>query len=151
MKADIVLPEPVGAAMRVCRPEAIAGQPSFDDLSFTINGSKFAYGHWINALITFLITAVVLFMIVRSVVRIQGLFARAQPPPEPALLELEAGLAACRPVAGVEAEPVSAEQAEDLLLLDGFIRRPPPELAVLPLERERIAAHHDQVLTAGSG
>jgi large conductance mechanosensitive channel len=64
---------------------AIAGQPSFDDLTFSINGSKFAYGHWINALITFLITAFVLFMIVRSVVRIQGLFARDQPPPEPTL------------------------------------------------------------------
>jgi hypothetical protein len=36
---------------------------------------------------------------------------------------------------------LTAEQAEDLLLLDGFVRRPPPELAVLPLERDRIAAH----------
>jgi excinuclease UvrABC nuclease subunit len=34
-----------------------------------------------------------------------------------------------RPVEG----PLTAEQAEDLLLVDGFIRRPPPELKVLPL------------------
>jgi DNA polymerase III epsilon subunit family exonuclease len=31
-------------------------------------------------------------------------------------------------------EPLTPAQAEDLLLLDGFIRRPPPELKVLPLE-----------------
>jgi large conductance mechanosensitive channel len=64
---------------------AIAGQQSFSTLSFTINGSKFAYGHWLNALITFLITAFVLFLIVRSVIRIQGLFERDQRPPEPSL------------------------------------------------------------------
>jgi large conductance mechanosensitive channel len=64
---------------------AISGQPSFADLSFRINGSKFAYGHWLNALITFLITAFVLFLLVRSVVRIQGLFDRDEPPPAPSL------------------------------------------------------------------
>src|SRR5262249_5701739 len=64
---------------------AIGGQPDFSQLSFTINGSKFAYGHWLNALITFLITALVLFLIVRAVVQVQGLFARDEPPPEPTL------------------------------------------------------------------
>jgi|SoiMethySBSTD1v2_1073268.scaffolds.fasta_scaffold1678593_2 large conductance mechanosensitive channel len=64
---------------------AVAGQPSFANLSFSINGSKFAYGHWFNALITFLITALVLFLLVRVVVRVQGLFDRDEPPPEPAL------------------------------------------------------------------
>jgi hypothetical protein len=29
---------------------------------------------------------------------------------------------------------LTPEQAEDLMLLDGFVRRPPPELDVLPLE-----------------
>jgi DNA polymerase III epsilon subunit family exonuclease len=66
---------------------------------------------------------------------------RPLPPGTGALLELETGLAACRPPEPDEDEPLTAEQAEDLLLLDGFIRRPPPELAVLPLERDRIAAH----------
>jgi large conductance mechanosensitive channel len=64
---------------------AIGGQPSFNNLSFTINGSKFAYGHWLNALITFLITALVLFLLVRAVVRVQGLFDRDEPPPAPSL------------------------------------------------------------------
>ena len=27
------------------------------------------------------------------------------------------------------------------MLLDGFVRRPPPELAVLPLDAERLAEH----------
>jgi hypothetical protein len=38
------------------------------------------------------------------------------------------------------AEPLTPQQAEDLLLIDGFVRRPPPELVVLPLDRDRIAA-----------
>jgi DNA polymerase III epsilon subunit family exonuclease len=31
-------------------------------------------------------------------------------------------------------DTLTPEQAEDLLLVDGFVRRPPPELAVLPLD-----------------
>ncbi len=38
------------------------------------------------------------------------------------------------PVAGDGTDgPLTAEQAEDLLLIEGFVRRPPPELKVLPL------------------
>jgi DNA polymerase-3 subunit epsilon len=56
---------------------------------------------------------------------------RSLPPGAGARLELAAGAAACvRPAAR---EPTTPEQAEELLLLDGFIRRPPPELTVLPL------------------
>jgi large conductance mechanosensitive channel len=43
---------------------AIGGQPDFSDLSFTINGSKFMYGHFINAVISFLIIAAVIFFLV---------------------------------------------------------------------------------------
>jgi DNA polymerase III subunit epsilon len=56
---------------------------------------------------------------------------RSLPPGAGARLEIEAGLAAC-PRSRAR-EPLTAEQAEELLLLDGFIRRPPPELTVLPL------------------
>jgi DNA polymerase-3 subunit epsilon len=66
--------------------------------------------------------------------------ARSLPPGAGARLELEAGLALCR-TAEVSEDPLSPEQAEDLLLIDGFVRRPPPELAVLPLDADRIAAH----------
>src|SRR3954468_14526385 len=33
---------------------AIGGKPNFDALAFTINGSRFAYGDFLNALLTFL-------------------------------------------------------------------------------------------------
>ncbi len=56
---------------------------------------------------------------------------RSLPPGAGAQVELAAGAAACSPSA--TREPLTPEQAEELLLLDGFIRRPPPELSVLPL------------------
>jgi large conductance mechanosensitive channel len=43
---------------------AIGGNPDFSNLSFTINGSHFLYGSFINALLTFLIVAAVLFFFV---------------------------------------------------------------------------------------
>ena len=43
---------------------AVGGQPDFSGLSFTINGSKFRYGVFINALISFLIVAAVIFFLV---------------------------------------------------------------------------------------
>ena len=67
---------------------------------------------------------------------------RPLPPGAGARLEVGAGLAVCRAArerAGDDT--LSPEQAEDLLLIDGFVRRPPPELAVLPLDAARITAH----------
>ena len=43
---------------------AVEGQQDFSDLTFTINGSEFRYGHFINALIAFLIIAAVVFFLV---------------------------------------------------------------------------------------
>lgn len=43
---------------------AIGGQPDFSNLSFTVNGSKFMYGEFINAAISFLIIATVVFFLV---------------------------------------------------------------------------------------
>jgi hypothetical protein len=61
------------------------------------------------------------------------------PPGAGAAIEVEAGIACC---AGEDDhEPLSAEQAEELLLVGGYVRRPPPELAVLPLDAARISAH----------
>jgi large conductance mechanosensitive channel len=42
----------------------IFGKPNFGALSFTINGSHFAYGDFINALFTFITIAAVLFFFV---------------------------------------------------------------------------------------
>lgn len=43
---------------------AIGGQPDFGRLDFTINGSRFRYGLFINAALTFLIIAAVVFLLV---------------------------------------------------------------------------------------
>ena len=43
---------------------AVAGKPDFGGLSFTINGSRFGYGDFLNALVTFLLIATVVFFLV---------------------------------------------------------------------------------------
>lgn len=43
---------------------AIGGKPDFSALSFTINGSRFAYGHFINAVIAFAIVAAAVYFFV---------------------------------------------------------------------------------------
>jgi len=43
---------------------AIGGQPDFSDLAFTINGSRFGYGAFINAVVSFLIIAAAVFFLV---------------------------------------------------------------------------------------
>lgn len=43
---------------------AIGGQPDFSDLRFTINDSVFRYGHFINAVLSFLIIAAVIFFVI---------------------------------------------------------------------------------------
>ena len=43
---------------------AIFGKPDFSNLAFTINDSRFTYGDFINALLTFVIIAAVMFFLV---------------------------------------------------------------------------------------
>jgi large conductance mechanosensitive channel len=43
---------------------AVGGEPNFDNLAFTINGSRFAYGDFLNAALTFLMVAAVMFFLV---------------------------------------------------------------------------------------
>ncbi len=43
---------------------AVSGAPNFNVLYFTINGSIFAYGHFLNTLISFLLIALVVFFLV---------------------------------------------------------------------------------------
>ena len=59
---------------------AFGGQPDFSALYFTINGSKFAYGHFLNAVISFLIIAAVVYFFV--VVPVNKLMARFKPTAE---------------------------------------------------------------------
>ncbi len=58
---------------------AIGGEPDFSELSFTINGSEFLYGHFINALLTFVIVAAVMFFLV--IKPVNHLLARARTEP----------------------------------------------------------------------
>src|SRR5918992_66742 len=60
--------------------------------------------------------------------------------PQPATARDEIA-ALCGSARGQAGDTLTPEQAEDLLLVDSFARRPTPELAVLPLDAERIATH----------
>ncbi|HMT05519.1 MAG TPA: large conductance mechanosensitive channel protein MscL [Solirubrobacterales bacterium] len=52
---------------------AIFGEPDFSGLSFTIRGSEFTYGNFINALLSFLsVTLVIYFFVVVPMNRIKG-------------------------------------------------------------------------------
>jgi large conductance mechanosensitive channel len=58
---------------------AIIGKPDFSNLTFTINGSKFLYGEFLNALIAFIsIAAAVFFFVVQPV---NALMARRRTEP----------------------------------------------------------------------
>jgi large conductance mechanosensitive channel len=59
---------------------AIGGEPDFSGLTFTINGSVFRYGEFINALLTFLIVAAVLFYLVIKPVNALLARMRTEPP-----------------------------------------------------------------------
>ena len=55
---------------------AVAGEPDFGDIAFKVHGSRFAVGHFLNALLSFmLIAAVVFFGVVKPV---NALLARFQ-------------------------------------------------------------------------
>ncbi len=62
---------------------ALFGKPDFGALTFTINNSKFLYGDFINAIVSFLIVAAVIYFFV--VVPYTALLARArkEPPADP--------------------------------------------------------------------
>ena len=62
---------------------AMAGKPDFSALTFEINKSAFMYGDFINALITFFLTAAAMFFFI--VVPMNALIARSrkEPPADP--------------------------------------------------------------------
>jgi large conductance mechanosensitive channel len=62
---------------------AVGGEPDFGDLAFTINDSRFAYGDFLNALLTFLLVAtVVFFLVVKPVNALMAALAPEEPEPE---------------------------------------------------------------------
>ena len=63
---------------------AIFGSPNFGALKFTINGSQFAYGDFLNNLLAFvLIAAAIFFLVVKPVNALMARRkAKEEPPPE---------------------------------------------------------------------
>ena len=63
---------------------AIVGQPDFSQIKFTVNGSEFAIGDFINAIVSFLlIAAAVYFFVVLPVNTLMARLKRGEAPPDP--------------------------------------------------------------------
>lgn len=58
---------------------AVGGTPDFANKYFTINSSKFTYGLFINALIMFIITAFVLFLVMKAASKMMKAKEAAEP------------------------------------------------------------------------
>jgi large conductance mechanosensitive channel len=61
---------------------AVVGKPDFSAIQFTVNGSKFAVGEFINAVISFLMVAAAVYYFV--VLPVNALVARMRKAPVPA-------------------------------------------------------------------
>lgn len=60
---------------------AIFGKPSFSGLTFTINGSRFLYGEFLNAVLSFvLVAAAIFFVVVKPMNALAARRARAEDP-----------------------------------------------------------------------
>ena len=64
---------------------AIFGSPDFSNLQFTINGSTFRYGAFLNALLAFvLVAAAIFFVVVKPIAAYQARVKKGEEaPPEP--------------------------------------------------------------------
>ena len=62
---------------------AIARVPDFSGLFFTLNGSKFMYGHFINALISFILVASAVFFFIVKPINMLIARSRKGPPADP--------------------------------------------------------------------
>ena len=58
---------------------AIGGKPNFSNLTFTVNHSKFFYGKFLNAAISFvIISAVIYFLVVIPVTKVMAMTAKEE-------------------------------------------------------------------------
>ena len=63
---------------------AIVGKPDFSGILFTVNGSKFMLGDFINALVSFLlVSAAIYFFVVLPVNAVMARMKRGEAPPDP--------------------------------------------------------------------
>jgi len=63
---------------------AIVGKPDFSAIAFTVNGSAFAIGDFINAIVSFvLIAAAIYFFVIVPVNHVMARLRRGERPPDP--------------------------------------------------------------------
>jgi large conductance mechanosensitive channel len=62
---------------------AVVGKPDFSRLAFEVNGSRFLYGDFVNALLSFLLVAAAVYFFVVLPVNALVSRARREPPPDP--------------------------------------------------------------------
>jgi large conductance mechanosensitive channel len=62
---------------------AIVGKPDFSALRFTINGSEFLYGEFINSVVSFLLIAAAVYFFVVTPINALISRARKEPPADP--------------------------------------------------------------------
>ena len=63
---------------------AIFGKPDFSALTFEVNGSKFLYGDFINAVVAFLLVgAAIYFLVVLPMNTLTARMRRGETPPDP--------------------------------------------------------------------
>ena len=62
---------------------AIVGKPDFSNLLFHVNGSKFLYGDFINAVIAFVLIAAAVFFVVIKPIEALMQRAKKEPPSDP--------------------------------------------------------------------
>ncbi|MSQ12104.1 MAG: large conductance mechanosensitive channel protein MscL [Dehalococcoidia bacterium] len=81
----------------------IAGNKDFSDFSFTVQGSTFRYGAFVNDLISFLMVAAVVFFLIVKPINVLVSRTRMQPPADPTtrkcpecLSEIPRGARRCR-------------------------------------------------------
>jgi large conductance mechanosensitive channel len=93
---------------------AIGGQPDFSGLSFELNNSEIRYGAFLNALLSFLIIAAVIFFAVVKPMNAVMTRMRTEPTPDPltgkcpfCLSEVQIGATRC-PFCTQEIEAIAA-------------------------------------------
>ena len=114
---------------------ALVGKPDFSNLSFTVNNSKFLFGDFINAVVSFvLIGAAVYYFVVLPVNALMARARRGEVPPDPTTRKCPECLSEipidARRCAGSSARVLTQEGPDER-------SRPVPSIMLMPLTSGR--------------